>query len=145
MERDEKQLLEMLERNGATEIRSAKHRVWRLPNGHKFTVANTPSCPRAYRNALHDLRRLLGQTPTVAVIGERREKKPKPKVKRKAWEGLTPVPPQQDSQLRGLLALRDQLRPQVLPQVKIDMVVMPVPKTPMMAILEHIFGWFARR
>lgn len=53
-----------LEQAGAVLIRNKRHRVFKLPNGVKFTAPNThtPSDRRTEANALANLRRVLGTT-----------------------------------------------------------------------------------
>ena len=57
-------------------VRSRKHEVWKLPNGHTYVRASTPSDFRAADNQLTDLRRQLGiADPKRGKTGERREHK----------------------------------------------------------------------
>ena len=47
-----------LQRLGAVLIRTKKHDVWRLPDGRRFVVAQSPSDARSEANTLADLRRV---------------------------------------------------------------------------------------
>lgn len=50
----------LLDEHGAVLLREDKHRVYRLPNGQKFTSPKTPSDHRSMRNNLSSLRHALG-------------------------------------------------------------------------------------
>jgi aspartokinase len=63
---------------GAVLKRSKKHFVYALPNGNTLTVSATPGDAQAELNSLSDLRKALGQTPTVAVVNPPRPKSRKP-------------------------------------------------------------------
>lgn len=74
------EILDLLDKNGFVLQRDTKHLVYRQPaTGKVFTMAKTPSDFRAYPNALRDLRRILGLDKRMATVGERREKKVRPK------------------------------------------------------------------
>lgn len=55
------QLMALLKADGAVELRSKKHRVFKLSNGKRFTMGSTVSDYRAARNLLAELKKLLGQ------------------------------------------------------------------------------------
>lgn len=79
MKKGRERLAGALEACGAVLKRSKKHLVYGLPNGLSFTVAQTPSDSRAEDNALTDLKHALSDnTPRLAVVNPRREKKQKP-------------------------------------------------------------------
>lgn len=50
----------LLDEHGAVLLRDDKHRIYRLPNGQKFTSPKTPSDHRSMRNNLSSLRHALG-------------------------------------------------------------------------------------
>lgn len=57
-----KQKLEkMLKESGAALIRTGKHPVYLLPNGHKFTGDKSPSDRRAVYNHISTLKRQLAK------------------------------------------------------------------------------------
>ncbi|HZT29446.1 MAG TPA: hypothetical protein VFA33_06165 [Bryobacteraceae bacterium] len=69
----------LLDEHGAVLLRDDKHRVYRLPNGQKFTSPKTPSDHRSMRNNLSSLRHALGvvhQTPNQE--GERKMQQQRP-------------------------------------------------------------------
>jgi hypothetical protein len=66
----------LLAEHGAELVRRDNHEVWRLPNGHNFVRACTPSDRNADLNGYCDLRRLLNAAPPDrGQPGERRERK----------------------------------------------------------------------
>jgi len=52
-------ILDKLKRHGAVLIRRKNHQVWRLPNGRKYVMSQTPSDGRAGRNQAAVLKRLM--------------------------------------------------------------------------------------
>ncbi len=52
-------IVAQLKRAGAVLVRAKNHQVWRLPNGRRFVIAQTPSDVRAVKNQAAVLRRLL--------------------------------------------------------------------------------------
>jgi hypothetical protein len=52
-------ILEQLKRAGAVLMRQKNNQVWRLPNGRRYVMSQTPSDGRAGRNQAAVLRRLL--------------------------------------------------------------------------------------
>jgi hypothetical protein len=52
-------ILEQLKRAGAVLVRRKNHQVWRLPNGRRYVIAQTPSDRRAGRNQAAVLKRLM--------------------------------------------------------------------------------------
>lgn len=81
----------LLDEHGAVLLRHDKHRVYRLPNGQKFTSPKTPSDRRSMLNNLASLRHALG------VIHDNHMPKGEPKVEIQgpaADTVITPPPPQ---------------------------------------------------
>lgn len=79
-----RQIIDWLNANGATDVRyqqTNNHpRVVFIWNGRErfYVMPGTPGdTMRAIKNATHDLRRMLGLTPTQKRIGQRRERKDK--------------------------------------------------------------------
>ncbi|CAB4166309.1 hypothetical protein UFOVP836_26 [uncultured Caudovirales phage] len=52
-------ILDQLKRAGAVLVRQKNHQVWRLPDGRRYVMSQTPSDGRAGRNQAAVLRRLL--------------------------------------------------------------------------------------
>ena len=52
-------ILEQLKRAGAVLVRQKNHQVWRLPNGRRYVMSQTPSDRRASKNQISVLQRLL--------------------------------------------------------------------------------------
>ena len=52
-------ILDQLKRAGAVLVRRKNHQVWRLPNGRRYVMAQTPSDRRAGRNQAAVLKRLI--------------------------------------------------------------------------------------
>jgi len=49
----------LLKESGAVLLRKKKHPVWRLPDGQRVTIGNTPSDSRSSKNELARIRRML--------------------------------------------------------------------------------------
>lgn len=52
-------ILDQLKRAGAVLVRKKNHQVWRLPDGRRYVMSQTPSDRRAGRNQAAVLNRLL--------------------------------------------------------------------------------------
>lgn len=69
------EILHLLKTHGAVlERTSGAHNVWKFPDGRIFTDAKTPSDHRSQKNALAELRRLLGVKREAKKNPDRREK-----------------------------------------------------------------------
>ncbi len=92
---DRQSLEQLIAEHRGVLVRSKKHRIYRFPNGVVFTVASTPRCPRAYANAITELKRLLGlNDPDRGQPGNRRDRKSKRLVgNQQRWIGEQSIPP----------------------------------------------------
>jgi len=52
-------ILDQLKRAGAVLVRQKNHQVWRLPNGRRYVMSQTPSDGRAGKNQAAVLKRLM--------------------------------------------------------------------------------------
>lgn len=115
------QVQEALREIGARLVSQNRNAKYQLPNGKRFIVGGRGGDPRAEKNALHQLRRAMGQTPTVARIGERREKyvhhhttnRPPPPTRRsepaplaQSVETAPPLPPSASAVAAAALSLQ---------------------------------------
>lgn len=92
---DRAALLQLIEAQGGVLARSKKHQVYLFPGGKQFTIPCTPRCPRAYANAISDLKRLLGLYElNRGQAGKRRERKRKSHRIERAWtpQDTPPIP-----------------------------------------------------
>ena len=60
MSKDMKEIQRLLKATGAVLLRNKRHAVYKLPNGKRFVLACSPSDHRGCKNALSDLRKLIG-------------------------------------------------------------------------------------
>lgn len=132
---DREEVEALIKAHGGVLVRSRKHRVYRFPDGRTFTLASTPG--DAYcgeRNNLADLRNFLGVKREIHKNPSRRHKHGgKPSRTRY----IAPVPPTPlidwKQKLAGLLQVA-AYRPCCVP-----VYLQPLPRTPLFAILLHIF------
>lgn len=83
--------------HGAVLVRQRKHEVWRFPDGRTFTRAKTPSDVRSDKNALMDLKLLLGINKDRGAPGKRRNKKARKRAHKVVRASLSKYPPVKDS------------------------------------------------
>jgi hypothetical protein len=97
-------VIALLKAHGAEPKRKNKHEVWGLPDGRSVTLPVSPSCRNAWMNQYHDVRRLLGLTPTEQRVGERRERRKRQRSIQPRWKGFQPAVIAKRTNLKDLLS-----------------------------------------
>lgn len=106
-------VLQLLAEVGAVLKRDKKHRVYALPNGRNFVVANTPSDSRGELNSLSDLRKALDLPRETKPASPPKPKARKPGREEPLWQGLPAPASPLASALRESGLVEQQLRAKI--------------------------------
>jgi predicted RNA binding protein YcfA (HicA-like mRNA interferase family) len=127
----------LLKEHGAVLVRSKNHLIYKFSDGKIFTVPATPSDYRAWANALHTLRDLLGVKREVKKNPNRKRKKGASK---QLYRAEPPVVrrrnPLEGFTFRSLEWKYEGCLPVTVEQV---------PMTPMWCWMRNLFGYGGKR